>query len=318
MKKKNKIASLPSRFFKDVSKRTMTVSPIEENNTESLKFYYNYASSSHNDVVNGENETAERTKQEMFFDDPKLLLHKEFPNVHCENESKYKYKLVTSKSIVNVKLISAVEILRFVPKTYYNKEFDDVKNILTQAILLDEIDESTFVYIPGSTDRSYNGAASWYDEMIQSRILVDSIRCFVSKEDIELIHIHELIYHSERKVLSNPDFHTLSGMFKNHETLTIACRIINQANISKSVILILLLINHLDQKDYAKVKASIKLIPQYFDIHGRSVDQIVYTATNLLSRELKNEELEMIADLYASDLMQKSNMFEFKLKIKKK
>jgi hypothetical protein len=79
----------------------------------------------------------------------------------------------------------------------------------------------------------------------------------------------------------------------------------------------MLLINHIRESDYSKVKAAVKLIPHFIDFTSRTVDQIVHQSAITLNRPVNNEELENIADLYHSDFIQKSSVFDFKLKIKK-
>ena len=150
---------------------------------------------------------------------------------------------------------------------------------------------------------------------------IASATCFISDADVNLIHPKEIIHFSNRKVLDEKSFFTLRALLESTETEKMALKLIDGCNISKSLMYVALLINHLRLGLVRQKKSPLPNVSLWFTMHNMlSVDDIVETINSEQGglNKLTNDDMEFIADNYYISSQQQSSHFEFKLKLKKK
>lgn len=150
---------------------------------------------------------------------------------------------------------------------------------------------------------------------------IASATCFISDADVNLIHPKEIIHFSNRKVLDENSFFTLRALLESTETEKMALKLIDGCNISKSLMYVALLINHLRLGLVRQKKSPLPNVSLWFTMHNMlSVDDIVETINSEQGglNKLTNDDMEFIADNYYISSQQQSSHFEFKLKPKKK
>ncbi len=113
-----------------------------------------------------------------------------------------------------------------------------------------------------------------------------------------------------RRIINMDDMNRLSKLLQTEGGSKIALEIIHQCHIEKSYLQLCLLGNQ-PFGDKIKFLSLINFTP------GTHVDKIVSDTENYFKRSLSLDEKEMVADFYYNTEMENSNIFNFKLQLKR-
>lgn len=192
-------------------------------------------------------------------------------------------------------------------------------------LLSEEVDEygdlglGDYVYMPSFDVVKTPDTWEHLVMMIPGKIATAT--CFISDADVNLIHPKEIIHFSNRKVLDEKAFFTLRALLESPETETMALKLMDGCNISKSLMYIALLLNHLKISVTRQKKNPIPNVSLWFkNRYTLTLDEIVEIINSEQGglNKLTNDDMEFIADNYYISSQQQSSHFEFKLKPKKK
>ena len=243
-------------------------------------------------------------------------------------ESKARYRVVEINNFSQYRFITIEKLLDVlaVEGKKLNNNPEQVEKINKICELLSiEVDEwgdlglTDYVYLPSFG--VVNTPDTWEHLVMMIPGKIASATCFISDADVNLIHPKEIIHFSNRKVLDNNSFFTLRKLLQSPETEEMAMKMINNCNISLSLVQVALLINYLPIKTFHKKKSPLPNVSMWFPIDGKlKLDEIVeiINSEHGGNNPLSNDELEFIADNYYTNLQQKTSYFEFKIVPKKK
>jgi hypothetical protein len=236
------------------------------------------------------------------------------------------YRVVNIQDVSSYRFSKIIDIVEAIEKNqhkFIEDSVDKKKSILVYehlriALKYNDLSPSDYIYIPMfSVPPDGN---SWEKIILSTQGKIASATCFLCDAEVSLIHPKEVIHFSNRKVLDEKSFFTLRALLESPETETMALKLIDGCNISKSLIYVSLLINHLSVKLLQAKKCVLPNVSLWFPITSLTLDDIVDTINSEKGGEekLSNNQMEFIADNYYLSSLQKSNNFEFKLKPKKK
>jgi hypothetical protein len=198
-----------------------------------------------------------------------------------------------------------------------------LEEIILMLIKMDEISPEYYIYIPLDISNETSAGRNWIGVLTRYNQVVKRANGYLHEPEQTLIHPKELIHFSKRKVLNHENFLQLKSLLASGDEASkkIAHKIIDGCNISKSLLIVLLLINNLGiniSRKKEKLLASLPNLRLWVQHpYNLQVDNIVEIYKKHVLRELTNEELEYIADNYYSAATEESSNFHFVLKPKK-
>lgn len=243
-------------------------------------------------------------------------------------EKKLRHRIVGITDFSQYRFITIEKLLDVLSKegTKLRDDQEQTKKINgIYELLSREVDEygdlglGDYVYMPAFAVVPTPDTWEHLVMMIPGKIA--SATCFISDADVNLIHPKEIIHFSNRKVLDEKAFFTLRALLESTETEGMALKLIDGCNISKSLMYVALLINHLRLGLVRQKKSPLPNVSLWFTMHNMlTVDEIVETINSEQGglNKLTNDDMEFIADNYYISSQQQSSHFEFKLKPKKK
>lgn len=226
------------------------------------------------------------------------------------------YRFITIEKLLDVLSKKGTKLRDNEEQAY---KIERIIDLLMMYVKNDDLNVQNYIYLPVFAPSQTPN--TWEHLVMMTPGKISSANCFISDAGVKLIHPKEIIHFSNRKVLDNKSFFTLRALLESPETQSMALKLIDNCNISKSLVQVALLINHLPIKSSSQKKSALPNASMWFPITGRlTLDEIVEAINSEDSgqRQLTNNELEFIADNYYISSQQQSSHFEFKLKPKKK
>lgn len=242
-------------------------------------------------------------------------------------EKQARYRVVNPQSTGQYKFVKVKDLLEIIEQNSHKLKSDSEEmkkanltyKFLYDGLKYDQVIDDDYVYIPffsvAPTDDT------WEKYVLTAPGKTASATCFICDADVSLIHPKEVIHYSNRKVLDEKSFFTLRALLESTETESMALKLIDGCNISKSLIYIGLLLNHLRIGLIRQKKSPLPNVSLWFEItNTMTLDGIVETINSEQGglNKLTNDDMEFIADNYYIQTQQQSSHFEFKLKPKKK
>ena len=177
-----------------------------------------------------------------------------------------------------------------------------------------EFEKSSFMYISDQVKNSTTLSAV-IKQAFNAKIVKRVNGCIVENPGLVPIWIFDLMNYSNKKVIDQKNYESLIKMLADKDNQKLALIIMNNCNITLSIINLLLLLNRTYMiKDIKKSLKNIQtLIPVY---SSRTADDIVSTAEGVLGRVLHKDELMYIASNYFNPNTESSALFKFNLKLK--
>lgn len=199
----------------------------------------------------------------------------------------------------------------------YDSSYQKAKLCLQTALDFDLITEEDYVEMTYKSESIYNG--QYWNSFVNVNSSLKATGQFISI-DQKPIALSEILNYSKNRTLSSDEALKIQKLLANKDTEKVALTLLNTVNPNKSFVELLCLINHM-HGDIRKSNPNVPILPLLtsaynVSIYTRTSDEIVKTYTKNFGYT-SNEILEKIADNYYHPRLEKSSVFDFKLKIKK-
>ena len=192
----------------------------------------------------------------------------------------------------------------------------EVKNMLNEALMFDLIDMEDLIYIP---QQQWNRTPGWLGNFKSTDIDL-YYSAYVAHPSEIIIDLESVMYYSNNAVLTEENFIKLKMMLENNQDVNLAVGMMNNINPTKSFVELLVLHNYIpvvyrnkNKRKVLKALHSIYTIPFFeTDLTLSNIE----TFCKMNAFDLSLEKQEFIADNYTNNNIEKSSMFNFKIKIK--
>lgn len=199
----------------------------------------------------------------------------------------------------------------------YDLSYQRAKSCLQTALDFDLITEEDYVEMTYKAESIHNG--EYWNSFINVNSSLKATGQFISIGQ-KPIALSEMLNYSNNRTLSSDEAAKIQKLLANKDTEKVALTLLNTVNPNKSFVELLCLINHM-HGDIRRSNPNVPILPLLtgaydVSIYTRKSDEIVKAYTTNFGYT-SNEILEKIADNYYHPRLEKSSVFDFKLKIKK-
>ena len=243
--------------------------------------------------------------------------YKSFLSTDCTLVSTDAQKKNTNKFIISraecnaIKTISVKNLLNL--KTPFPKE---IKKMLDEALMFDLIDSKDLVYFP---QQRWNQTPVWVSNINAVNIELQ-YNAYISSLEELIFDLESVMYYSNNAILTDESFAKLKIMLENNSDISLAVGMMNNINPTKSFVELLVLHNYIpivyrnkNKRKILKGLHSIYTIP-FFETDLTLTN--IETFCKMNAFDLSLEKQEFIADNYTNSNLEKSSMFNLKIKIK--
>ena len=200
------------------------------------------------------------------------------------------------------------------------------KELLENAIDFDLIELTDYVrmtYTNPNRSTWKNSNANWNAFANHHRVNIQTIKGMSYPSDKKIIKLNEVLRYSNNRSITTEEASKIRRLLGNKDTEKVALTIMNSINPEKSFVELICLINHMDPM-IARNNPAVPILPLVRGAYGtdtrivRTSDRIVKEYVNAFKKHPDVDVLERIADSYYHPKLEKSSVFDFKLKIKTK
>ena len=199
-----------------------------------------------------------------------------------------------------------------------------VREFITESIMFDIIDEDELALIPTKT-YSWNNATKdeWYAQPDVKNVTDNFYECVMTSRDVTVFDYISLLACSNNRPMTADELYKIKKLLSIEDTKQLALDVMNVLNPVVSFIELMIAFNTIPQDMKKRNKA--KLLPLMQELFNLDVTFTSYSLENITNKykytfgkDPSPEQLEFICDHYQSSYIEKSSLFEFKLKIKEK
>jgi len=219
------------------------------------------------------------------------------------------YQDIDYNTVITVKSFLAVQ--------YFNQEYSIAKNLITEAMDFDLINEDDYILIPKHFGSQwYKWTDFWHDKLRSDKL---HIKSKLTPKDKIVFHLAEVLPYTNNTTITTEEVIKIGRLFQSKDSVKVAMTLMNTINPHKCLPEILCLSNYLPAT--VRKDSRVAILPLVFGAYGiqdinRNVDGMVETYEKYFGKA-SNEVLEKFADNYYNFRIEKSSIFDFKLKIKK-
>ena len=233
------------------------------------------------------------------------------------------YHIFTQQDINVTAYAKVKEILNLEGLLPYNQFYNEAKELLTNALDFEIIDENDWVRMPFNHIRHPKSTMAknlnnWsdYNNFNDAK----QLHGFIVPKGMPVIHIRSVLKYAKNRGITPDESRKIRSLLQSTSNEKVAVTLMNTFNPEKSFVELMCLINHINP-DIGKNIGGIPVLPFMTAAYGlytktsRQVDTIV----NEYVRNFGNatdDILERIADAYSNPNFEESSVFDFKLKIK--
>jgi hypothetical protein len=239
--------------------------------------------------------------------------------------SYYIYTYQDSHAICVMKVGDLINNLQIEDYIHDHENYNRAKEYLQHAIDFELIEETDYVRMTYRTPNSRNWRDStgyWHIGTNHQKIDVRQIIGMNYPSNKKIIHLIDVLKYSNNNELTKAQCDKIKMLLQNSDTEKVALTILNSINPDKSFVELLCIINHMDSR-IAKNNPNVPILPLLNGAYNadtrtvRTADNIVKQYTKVIGKP-NNDVLERIADSYWHPRNEKSSIFDFKLKLKRK
>lgn len=195
----------------------------------------------------------------------------------------------------------------------YNEAVEQLVNLIDY----DLITENDYVLMPYTVYGGYRSYGNYWDTVVNN----DRERAigYFCATDKTIFTLKQVLNYSKNKELSQQEMIKASKLLDSFESEKIALTILNTVNPTKSFIELSCVINYFI--DNIKSRLNIPVLPLFYGAYGcdaseiRRADAIIKLYEKHFGPATK-ETMERMVDAYHNPRNEKSNIFDFKLKLK--
>ncbi len=198
----------------------------------------------------------------------------------------------------------------------------NLRNLLMDKIDWDLIDKEDYVIMPVQkyTWQS-NTNSQWYTERPILTGIDHHAESILSSRDVTVFDYLSLINCSNNRPMSEEELYKIKKLLSIEDTKQLALDVMNVLNPVTSFIELMIAFNTIP--DEMKKKNKPKILPLMQELYNIDVTHASYSLQQILDlyerffgMKPSQEQLEFICDHYDSRYVEKSSIFEFKLKLK--
>jgi hypothetical protein len=199
------------------------------------------------------------------------------------------------------------------------------KKALQNALDFDLISEDDYVQM---TYKNPN-RASWKEPLSQwnssknhNANMIEQVNGMMVPDNKKVIELQEVLNYSKNRAITQEESNKIKMLLQSQDSEKVALTLLNTINPVNSFVELMCLINHMDD-NIRRNNPTVPVLPLLkgaYDIetgHKRRSDVIVDEYKKKFGYA-SNEVLEKIADNYYHPKLEKSSVFDFKLKLKRK
>ena len=205
---------------------------------------------------------------------------------------------------------------------YNSSYYEKTVEVLNNALDFELIDENDYVQMAYQWHSAHKYANSnWHLSSEHDASKVLTLEGVFVPNEFKCLSIHEVYKHCNNSAITSDQLNKVKTLLSNRDTEKIAVTILNTINPYTSFIELICIINHMKGDIKKNVRIPIMpLINKGYNTtvsYSRNADQIVQLYEKIFSVKASNEILEKVADNYYSPHIERSSIFDFKLKLKK-
>lgn len=243
--------------------------------------------------------------------------YKSFLSTDCKLVTTDAQKKNTNISIITKSNCGAVKTTKVRHMLNINAALPkEIKNMLNEALMFDLIDMEDLIYIP---QQQWNKTPGWLGDFKSIDINI-YYNAFVTHPSEVIIDLESAMFYSNNANLTEENFIKLKMMLENNQDVNLAVGMMNNINPTKSFVELLVLHNYIplvyrnkNKRKILKALYAIYTIPFLdSDISLSNIE----TFSKMNGFNLSLDKQEFIADNYTNSNIEKSSMFNFKIKIK--
>lgn len=212
---------------------------------------------------------------------------------------------------------TVITVKSFLDQQYFNPEYSIAKNLIINAMDFDLINEQDYILIPKHFGSQWSKFSDYWHDKLRSDKL--HLKSKITPKDKIVLHLSEVLPYTNNTTITSEDVVKLGRMLSTTENCKVALTLMNTVNPYKSLPELLCLCNYIPAAIRKETK--IAVLPLLYGAYevldiNRNVDGMVKTYEEVMGKA-SIEVLEKFADSYYNSRIEKSSIYDFKLKIKK-
>lgn len=233
------------------------------------------------------------------------------------------YHIFTQQDVNYTAYAKVKEILNLESMLPYNQFYNEAKEILSNALDFEIIDEEDYVMMPFNHVRNQRSTMArnlnnWSD--YNNFDHAEQISGFIVPKGMPVIHIRSVLKYAKNRGITPDESRKIRSLLQSASNEKVAVTLMNTFNPEKSFVELMCLINHISP-DIGRNIGGVPVLPFMAAAYGthtkstRQVDSIVKEYVRNFGKAT-DDILERIADAYSNPNFEESSVFDFKLKIK--
>lgn len=233
------------------------------------------------------------------------------------------YYIFTQQDVNVTAYAKVKEILNLEGLLPYNQFYNEAKELLTNALDFEIIDENDWVRMPFNYIRNAKSTQpknlnNWsdYNNFNEAK----QLHGFIVPKGMPVIHIRSVLKYAKNRGITIEESKKIKSLLQSSSNEKVAVTLMNTFNPEKSFVELMCLINHVSQ-DIGRNIGGIPVLPfmtAAYGVHTKSTRYVDTIITEYVKHfgNATDDILERIADVYSNPNFEESSVFEFKLKIK--